>query len=109
MAAADISPSALYAASFHDLQGEPVSLGRFSGHPLVLNFWATWCGPCREEMPALSRVSVRAASRVQFVGLAQDDRQELGRLPRRVDATDEEPGHRDQADDDDILGHGRKA
>ncbi|HZZ92651.1 MAG TPA: TlpA disulfide reductase family protein [Usitatibacter sp.] len=73
IAAPEISPSAVYAASFHDLQGRPVSLGRFSGHPLVLNFWATWCGPCREEMPALSRVSVRAAPRVQFVGLAQDD------------------------------------
>jgi thiol-disulfide isomerase/thioredoxin len=69
----DIGPSALYAAAFHDLDGQPASLGRFAGRPLVINFWATWCAPCREEMPVLSRVSARAAPRVQFVGLAQDD------------------------------------
>lgn len=73
VAPAEIAPSALYAANFRDLDGQPAALGRFVGHPLVLNFWATWCAPCREEMPALSRVSARMASRVQFVGLAQDD------------------------------------
>ena len=73
VAAADIAPSALYATGFRDLDGQPVSLGRFEGRPLVVNFWATWCAPCREEMPALSRVSRRTAERVQFLGLAQDD------------------------------------
>jgi thiol-disulfide isomerase/thioredoxin len=73
VAPAEIAPSALYAAAFRDLDGRPTSLGRFEGRPLVLNFWATWCGPCREEMPALSQASARAGSRVQFVGLAQDD------------------------------------
>lgn len=33
--------------------GAPVSLERFRGHPIVLNFWASWCPPCRAEMPAL--------------------------------------------------------
>lgn len=73
VAPADIAPSALYAAGFRDLDGKPVSLGRFEGRPLVVNFWATWCAPCREEMPALTRVSARSAERVQFIGLAQDD------------------------------------
>jgi thiol-disulfide isomerase/thioredoxin len=73
VAPAEIAPSALYAAGFRDLDGRPASLGRFEGRPLVLNFWATWCAPCREEMPALSRVSARMAQRVQFIGLAQDD------------------------------------
>jgi thiol-disulfide isomerase/thioredoxin len=68
-----IAPAALYAASFRDAQGQPASLGQFEGRPLVLNFWATWCAPCREEMPAFSRVSARKAGQVQFLGLAQDD------------------------------------
>ncbi len=33
--------------------GAPLSLAEFRGHPVVLNFWASWCPPCREEMPAL--------------------------------------------------------
>jgi thiol-disulfide isomerase/thioredoxin len=36
-----------------DASGAPVSLGELRGRPLVLNFWATWCPPCDEEMPAL--------------------------------------------------------
>ena len=82
LAPADIAPSALYAAGFHDLDGQPASLGRFAGHPLVINFWATWCAPCREEMPALSRVSRLTAGRVQFLGLAQDDPQKVRAFAR---------------------------
>jgi thiol-disulfide isomerase/thioredoxin len=73
VAAPEIGPSAIYAASFADSRGQAAALGRFEGRPLVLNFWATWCAPCREEMPAFSRVSTRYGPRVQFVGLAQDD------------------------------------
>jgi thiol-disulfide isomerase/thioredoxin len=44
-----------------------------AGKTLVVNFWATWCPPCREEMPAFSRLQHRhAAKGVQFVGIALD-------------------------------------
>ena len=39
-----------------DPQGEPVRLSDLRGRPVVINFWATWCEPCREEMPALQRL-----------------------------------------------------
>lgn len=73
-AATAIAPGAILAASFADTGGRPQSLGQFQGKVLVVNFWATWCAPCREEMPAFARLQSRWAARnVQFVGLANDD------------------------------------
>ncbi len=77
------SPAVLYAASFTDAQGQGRSLGQFQGTVLVVNFWATWCAPCREEMPGFVRLQERWKSRgVQFVGLARDDRAKVERFGR---------------------------
>jgi thiol-disulfide isomerase/thioredoxin len=49
-------PRALPALQFTDAEGRTLSLGDFRGQPIVLNMWATWCIPCRREMPALDRL-----------------------------------------------------
>jgi thiol-disulfide isomerase/thioredoxin len=80
-----IAPTALYASSFRDANGRAQSLGQFQGRLLVLNFWATWCAPCREEMPAFSRVSQKWAGRgVQFVGLSAERPEVIAAFTREV-------------------------
>jgi thiol-disulfide isomerase/thioredoxin len=79
--ATDAAPAAIWAASFADIDGRPQSLGRFQGKIVVLNFWATWCAPCREEMPVFVRLQSRWASRdVQFVGVSSEDAERVRRF-----------------------------
>ena len=42
-----------------DTDGRPLPLARFRGHPFVVNLWATWCGPCRRELPMLAKAADR--------------------------------------------------
>lgn len=54
----EVAPSALdglWVSQMDDPTGQPVALSAFKGRPLLLNFWATWCPPCVEELPMLSR------------------------------------------------------
>jgi thiol-disulfide isomerase/thioredoxin len=56
-----------------DADGRQVDLARWQGKILVVNFWATWCAPCREEMPVLVRAQQKyAGNGVQLVGIAID-------------------------------------
>lgn len=55
------------------LDGTPQSLRAFRGKVLVINYWATWCAPCREEIPLFVRLQRElAAKNVQFIGIAID-------------------------------------
>ena len=48
-------------------------LAALEGYPVVVNKWASWCGPCREEMPWFQRLSARLGKRIAFLGVDSDD------------------------------------
>lgn len=55
-----------------------LSLSQFKGKPTVLNFWASWCPPCRKEMPALEAVAQKFQGKVNFVGIDSNDQRSAG-------------------------------
>jgi peroxiredoxin len=60
-------------ARLADVKGGTQSLEQWRGQVLVVNYWATWCAPCREEIPGFVRLQERYRSRgLQFVGIAID-------------------------------------
>ena len=69
-------PARLPAFTLADLGGVPTPIARWQGKSLVINFWATWCPPCRREIPMLSRLAAQWADRgIVVVGVAVDRRQ----------------------------------
>ena len=56
-----------------DAEGKSRRLSEFDGKLVLLNFWATWCGPCREEMPLLDATSEKLGKDLHVVGVAIDD------------------------------------
>lgn len=81
-----IAPAAIYATTFADAgTGAARALGQFQGHVTVVNFWATWCGPCRAEMPAFERLNQRWSGRgVRFVGLSDEPGELASRFGREL-------------------------
>jgi thiol-disulfide isomerase/thioredoxin len=70
----EATSAAIMTSKFVDLEGKSSFLGQLSGKVIVVNFWATWCTPCLEEMPGFARLQSKWSSRgVRFVGLAHDD------------------------------------
>ena len=71
--AAGTPNAAFFGQTLIDSQGRPVSLGAFQGKPLIVNFWARWCQPCREEIPELVALQKRHGGRLQVIGIALED------------------------------------
>ncbi len=59
--------------TIRSLDGDVVSLRALKGTPLVINFWASWCVPCRQEAPVLAAAVRRMAGKAQFVGVDIQD------------------------------------
>ena len=56
-----------------DLLGKPVNMDHWVGKVVLVNFWATWCPPCREEIPELLELKKEFKDRLEIVGISEDD------------------------------------
>jgi thiol-disulfide isomerase/thioredoxin len=79
------SPEALPDIAFTDGDGKAVKLSDFKGRTVLLNLWATWCAPCREEMPALNRLQHELGSDAFEVVALSLDRQGLAASKKFLD------------------------
>jgi thiol-disulfide isomerase/thioredoxin len=79
-----LSVSSAFSASnvrklaLHDLDGNKTRLSQFQGRIVVLNFWATWCGPCKEELPRLGKLAQQySKDNIVFVLVSIDEQKKL--------------------------------
>lgn len=65
--------AALFTQQLEDVDGKTQALSHFHGKTLIVNFWATWCAPCVEEMPELTALQQEVSSRnIQIIGIGID-------------------------------------
>src|ERR1035438_1364334 len=69
-------PDPAPAFELKDLDGKPLKLDAYRGKVILLNFWATWCGPCRAEIPSLIELQKHYKNHLQVIGLAVDEEDE---------------------------------
>lgn len=72
------APKTLPQLTLPDLQGKPRTLSEWQGRPLLINFWATWCEPCRREIPLLRELRAQhSKDGLEVLGIAIDFRDEV--------------------------------
>lgn len=75
------------AFTLRDLKGEPVSIDRWDGNVVLINFWATWCPPCRKEIPEFVKTLKRFEQRgFRVVGIAIDNAEAVNEFVTNLDA-----------------------
>lgn len=72
---APVGPRPAPELTVRTFDGDVIRLGDLRGAPVVINFWASWCQPCRQEAPALAEVA-RSATAAHFIGVAIQDRED---------------------------------
>jgi thiol-disulfide isomerase/thioredoxin len=74
-------PTTLPDITLADMTGKPTKLASFGGRPLMVNFWATWCAPCRREIPLLNKIRrERQGQNAEIVGIAVDFKEDVAKF-----------------------------
>lgn len=76
------TPFTPMASSFADANGAPMTVADLSGKIVVMNFWATWCAPCRAEMPSIDRLAGELGGDDIAVMAVSTDRGDIGRIEK---------------------------
>jgi thiol-disulfide isomerase/thioredoxin len=81
----DATASVIYATSFPDLAGKQQPLAQWSRQLLIINFWASWCAPCVEEVPLLVRMQQRYELQgLQIIGIAADSSSNTAKFAQKL-------------------------
>lgn len=73
-----IDTAAFFAGTLTGLDGQKVAMEQFRGRPLIVNFWARWCTPCRDEIPELVKLrGEQAADGIEVIGVAIEENDKL--------------------------------
>jgi thiol-disulfide isomerase/thioredoxin len=73
------------ATEYRGMDGAVHTLAQLKGHAIVVNLWATWCSPCREEMPRLQKLADSYAPKgVTFIAISLDEKETQGKIEATV-------------------------
>ena len=82
---APVAATSLMALALPDVSGKEQRIDQWRGKVLVVNFWATWCAPCREEMPEFIKAQTEFGGKgLQFVGIAVDQADKIAQFEKEI-------------------------
>lgn len=83
--AANSGAETIFAASLPDLQGKHQTISQWRGNVMVINFWATWCEPCRDEIPEFIELQEKFSDKgLVFIGIAVDQQERAAAFSKEI-------------------------